>query len=211
MKIGLLTSWDFNDPNAWSGVIFHAREVLTDCAEVILIQVPEIRDSPVDRILAKFLGKLGYSYLTSDAFFSTVKKSRVVKKLVSKQQLDIVISLAASKESLGVPRHIPIIQVTDSSFKAMIDSYFKDRKVSFLSRIQGQVIDFLVSRKSDHYCVASEWSACQLMNDVKVQSHDISVIPFGPGIVPGEAKVASSVSADLSLLFVASNWKRKGG
>lgn len=215
MRVGLLTSWDMTDPSAWSGVVLPAVEILQEKAELVPLQVPRVKDSLIDRFFARFLGNLGIIYLPSDAFVTTYWKARRVKELIKEQELDVVISLAASKESLGVPSHIPLIQVTDSSFRAMIKGYFKGKKVSKLTLWQGQLLDRLVARRSTHYCLASEWSAEQLIKDTGLLTSDITVAPFGPGVSPStrheKVNHPQSQAEGINLLFIASNWKRKGG
>lgn len=213
MKIGILSPWDMKDPSAWSGVIVPMVESLEGQAEVICLQVPAVGDSLIDRVLTKLLGALGYTYLPQDAFATTARKALAVNRMMKHDTPDLVISLAASKESLGVPRDIPIMQVTDSSFLGMIDGYFKNERISKLSLIQGALLDKLVAKKSDYYCVASEWSAQQLIKDAKVNSDKIKVIPFGPGVSPPESFKRSSLGnlEGLSVLFIGSHWFRKGG
>lgn len=213
MKIGILSPWDMKDPRAWSGVIAPMVESLGKQADVICLQVPAVGDSLIDRALTKFLGTLGYTYLPQDAFATTVRKALAVHKLLKDNMPDMVISLAASKESLGVPRGIPVVQVTDSSFLSMIDGYFQNEKISKISLIQGILLDRLVAKKSDYYCVASEWSAQQLIRDAKVNPGKIEVIPFGPGVSPPDGFKRNSLrsSEGLSVLFIGSHWFRKGG
>lgn len=211
MRVGLLTSWDMTDPSAWSGVVCPAADILQEKTDLVPLQVPQMKDSLVDRFIARILGNLGLIYLPSDAFATTYRKTRRVKNLIKEHELDVVISLAASKESLGVPSGIPVIQVTDSSFRAMINGYFKGQKVSKLTLFQGQLLDRLVARRSAHYCLASEWSAEQLIRDVNLSPSKITVSPFGPGISPSGDRVEREDSQGLKLLFIASDWKRKGG
>lgn len=212
MKIGILASWRLDDPSAWSGVIMPAVTAIGKEAEIVPLQIPAVNDSFFDRALTRFFGQRDIVYLPSDAFFSTVKKFFVVRSLLKNQKFDAVISLAASKESLGVPRYIPLVQVTDSSFSAMVEGYFRGKKVSRLSLIQGRILDRLVARKSAHYCVASQWSANRLVRDTGVSPEDITVVPFGPGVIPPEGiRGEKSLKEGISLLFIGSDWKRKGG
>ncbi|WP_237206681.1 glycosyltransferase family 4 protein [Rothia nasimurium] len=211
MRVGLLTSWDMTDPSAWSGVVYPAVGILQEKTELVPLQVPQMKDSLVDRFITRFLGNLGLTYLPSDAFATTYWKTRRVKNIIKEHELDVVISLAASKESLGVPSHIPVIQVTDSSFRAMIKGYFKGRTVSKLTLWQGQLLDRLVARHSAHYCLASEWSAEQLIKDVGILASDTTIAPFGPGIPPSAHAEKVNRHRGINLLFIASDWKRKGG
>ncbi len=211
MRIGLLTSWDMTDQTAWSGVVFPAVSTLRQKADVLPLQVPPVKDALIDRLLARLLGSLGYVYLPGDAFATAYRQARQVRKLLRGQNLDAVISLAASKESLGVPSEVPLIQVTDSSFRAMLEGYFKGKKISFLTRIQGQILDRLVGKRSDHYCLASNWSAEQLIKDIGLPVSAVTVAPFGPGIAPLGQLAPSEEKQEVKVLFIASNWKRKGG
>lgn len=211
MRIGILSSWDMTDPLSWSGVVLPAVTVLSNRAEVVLLQVPPVTDSFVDRMLAKLYGLSNAVYLPSDAFATAFRKASQVRKLREGNHIDVVISLAASKESLGIPSHIPVVQVTDSSFAAMIDGYFSGKKISAPTQFQGHVLDKLVAKKSAHYCVASKWSAEQLIQDTGVLASNITVTPFGPGVQPVTRPSAIQRKPGINLLFIGSHWKRKGG
>lgn len=211
MRIGILTAWDMEDPSAWSGVVYSAVQALERQANVTRLQVPPLRDALIDRLLAKISGKLGFIYLPSEAFGTAVRKARSVKTLLKQNQVDVIISLAASKESLGVPSHIPVVQVTDSSFAAMVRGYFIGKKVSALTQLQGRVLDKLVAKKSAYYCVASEWSAEHLIRDAEVLSSKIAITPFGPGVLPSASSTVPQRNPGINLLFIGSDWKRKGG
>lgn len=211
MRIGILSSWDMNDPASWSGAVLPAVDALSAQANVVLLQVPAISDSVLDRMLAKLYGLSNTVYLPSDAFATTLRKASYVRKLCNEQKIDVVISLAASKESLGVPSHIPVVQVTDSSFAAMVRGYFIGKKVSALTQLQGRVLDKLVAKKSAYYCVASEWSAEHLIRDAEVLSSKIAITPFGPGVLPSASSTVPQRNPGINLLFIGSDWKRKGG
>ncbi|WP_237224119.1 glycosyltransferase family 4 protein [Rothia nasisuis] len=213
MKIGVLSSWNMNDPAAWSGVVMPAVQALRERADIVPLPVPHTNDAAIDRLLTRLYGRSGTVYLPGDALATTYRKSRQVRTMIKDHRVDAVISLAASKESLGVPSNIPLVQVTDSSFSAVIEGYFNTKKISRLSLHQGRLLDRLVAKKSAHYCVASEWSAQKLMEDANLPPHRITVAPFGPGISPAAHAQGSRTtgSSGLAILFIGSNWERKGG
>ncbi len=212
MRVGMLSSWDMEDPSSWSGVVLPACQSLAEKVELVPLQVPKIRDSMVDRFLTRLLGLLKITYLPGDSFATSFRKARAVKKLLNQHQVDVVVSFAAAKESLGVPAHIPLVQIADSSFKAIVKAYFKHHKVSRLTLFQGAMLDRWVARRSDYFCVASEWSAQQLINDNGVSPEAIRVLPFGPGTSPVSGPLGSkSTDPGIAVLFIASNWARKGG
>lgn len=211
MRIGVLSPWDLDAPESWSGVCQPAVRALGDIAQVTKLQAPIVTDALVDRVLAKLLGYLGVTYLPSDAFLTAYKKKKAVEKLLAKADVDLVLSLAASKESLGVPRTKPLVQITDSSFTAMVEGYFNGKKLSRLTRFQGAALDRLVAKRSKAYCVASQWSKEQIMRDTGLAADAITVVPFGPAVLPQEPKTGGTGTAGLKLLFVASHWERKGG
>lgn len=212
MRVGMLSSWDMEDPSSWSGVVLPACQSLAEKVELVPLQVPKMRDSMVDRLLTRLLGLLKITYLPGDSFATSFRKARAVRKLLNQHQVDVVVSFAAAKESLGVPAHIPLVQVTDSSFKAIVKAYFKHDRVSRLTLFQGVMLDRWVARRSDYFCVASEWSAQQLINDNGVNPAAIRVLPFGPGTSPVSGPLGSkSTDLGIAVLFIASNWARKGG
>ena len=58
MRVGMLSSWDMEDPSSWSGVVLPACQSLAEKVELVPLQVPKMRDSMVDRLLTRLLGLL---------------------------------------------------------------------------------------------------------------------------------------------------------
>lgn len=213
-RLGIFTPWDFTDEYAWSGVAHHSVEALSAHTEVSAVQVPKISDAFIDRGIAKASGSILHkTYLPSHALTTATQQSRLTVQLVKKKlsDCDALVSLAASSQSLRIPHDKPLIQVADSSFEAMSQSYYSGGKLSKLSFYQGKAVDYLSSRKSDHYVVASNWSADVLMRDLGLAQQKITVAPFGPGTIPSSTPPVKDEHEELRVLFISSDWKRKGG
>lgn len=213
-RLGIFSPWDFTDEYAWSGVAHHSVQALSAHTKVSAVQVPKTSDAFIDRGLTKASGSILHkTYLPSHALTTATQQSRLTAQLVQKKlsDCDALISLAASSQSLLIPKDRPLIQVTDSSFEAMSRSYYRNGQLSRLSFYQGKAVDYLSSRKSDHYVVASDWSADVLMRDLGLASGKITVAPFGPGTLPVSQPPVREEHEELRVLFIASDWKRKGG
>lgn len=211
MKLALLSSWDFNNPRSWSGVIPHIVSTLSERVEVTTIQVPATPPALIDRALTRAYGTLQHTYLPDRGLVTPSQQRRTVQSLPFPEDVDAVISLAASIESLGAPQDVPLIQVADTSFQAYVDTYLRDTHFSRLNRWRGISLDRQVARRSQAYSVASDWSAAQIRDHLSVKQEQIVVNPFGPGVAPTVQRKVGDSDAPIRALFVASNWKRKGG
>ncbi|QRZ61212.1 glycosyltransferase family 4 protein [Rothia sp. ZJ932] len=217
-KLALFSTWDFSSPYAWSGVVHNITRTLSQHADLITAQVPQAEVALIDRVLAKASGAItNRQYLPSHSLATSWKQSKIAKKKIEQVSGNdhVLVSLAASTSSLFMPSDQPLIQIADSSFASMARSYFADNRLSRISYTQGVLIDKRVATRTNHYTVASEWSASVLMKDLGIAAQKITVIPFGPGTVPPKNPVSDQAliptSGTLRLLLVASDWKRKGG
>ena len=211
-RLLLLSPWNMDDPNAWSGVVYPAVRELEKHAEVTRVPVPEVKDALVDRVAAKLLGKTEVVYLPHHALATGLKRAWAVRRAVRRYPAQPVVALAASTESLLIPRAFPILQVTDSSFAAMATTYFGgSTRLAGVSRVQGVVLDRLVAARSRGFSVASRWSSEVIGSDVRVAPEKILLNPFGPGVAPVAFATPAQAEHPLKVLFVSSHWERKGG
>ena len=211
LRCAVISPWDFDDSASWSGVVYRAVRALEKYADIERIHVPEAQPALADRALAKASGAFGKAYIPGSSFISSTRDSLRVREQVKGQHFDAYISLAASTSTLALPSDTPLIQVTDSSFRAMEKSYYPNGVLSLLSSVQGLAIDRFSAARSSYYSVASRWSAEMLQKDTRIPADRILVNPFGPGIVPERARTHRGDNSVLRLLFISSPWERKGG
>ncbi|WP_158609547.1 glycosyltransferase [Kocuria soli] len=140
-----------------------------------------------------------------------------------REVVDVMVAVAASTDVLDLPPELHLIQVTDATFHALDGFYPMFRDLGPGDRRRGRAVEHAAAQRTDRYLVASEWAARSLTKDVGVPPERIHVAPFGPGVpaVPSRSTRtdpadqrevgAAEAAGHLKVLFVSSDWVRKGG
>lgn len=213
-RIAVVTPWDVSSPRSWSGVIVPMLTALRDeMGEVEVIAVPS--DVAIaDRVRARALGMRGALHLPSWSPPTARRRSRAVAQRLEELPSSMpVVALAATPELLAVPRGRRIVQVTDSSFAALTRSYPAYARLTDRGRRVAEDLERRIAGRTEHFLVATAWSADRLVVDVRVPEDTVTVARFGPAIAPVRP-VGEKPPHDgrpLRLLLVASDWERKGG
>lgn len=215
-KVAVISAWDAGSESAWSGAANRLMREIGRYSEIIDFTGISISPSIVDRALARGMGLIGKKYLPGNSVMTANKQSSEVAKLLSDLRVDAVISLAASTLSLKIPKHIPVLQITDATFRLLRDFYPMYSGLGSLVTAQGEYLERKSIQTSNSFMVSSSWAADSLVQDYQVDSNRITVAPFGPRISANEhstllAKKAERSLAEFRILTVTSNWIRKGG
>lgn len=211
-RVAVVTPWDPSSARSWSGVIVPMIAALRAEFDVVdLITVPT-DTALIDRVLARVLGARRRTHLPAWSRPTARRRSDGVARQLAELPPDVpVVALAATPELLSVPPTRRIVQVTDSSFSALASSYPAFERLWSGSRRAALTIESAVAARTTAFLVASGWSRQQLIDDVGVPPHRLEVAHFGPAISPSAAPERGRARDALRLLFIASDWVRKGG
>lgn len=207
-RVGLHSSWNLDDPRAWSGVIspaVHAAENVLNSTRLAPAIAP---DAPIDRLHARFSRR---TVLTAHSIATARRRSLALGDAVRRASVDAVLTLASSSD-LVRPLGVPTVQVTDATFDAVHDFYPLFSNLGALGSAQGRWVERRSASNTHHFVVASDWARSSLVDDIGVDAARITVAPFGPGIAPAQVRPTHRDEfAPLRLLFVSSDWNRKNG
>lgn len=212
MRIGVVTPWDIDEPRAWSGMVRPIVASLKERADVVPFVTRQVPDSVVDRALARLLdGRFGRRYLVAHAVATSMKRGRALGRRLKDNPVDVILAVAASQDIAFLDTDIPVVQVSDTTFRAIKDFYPLFSNLNPLSAAQAAVQARRSSRRARHTLAATRWAENALVRDDGLRPEDVTVAPFGPAVQPKGDEPARPETGPLRVLVVASDWNRKGG
>lgn len=111
MRIGVVTPWDVEDPQSWSGVVQPMVTALEKVGEVVPFVTNDVPDALLDRGLARLLdGRLGKRYLVGHTLGTSWRRGRSLQRRLRRSPVDVLICIAASQDIALLRTNIPIIQ-----------------------------------------------------------------------------------------------------
>lgn len=211
MRIGVVTPWDVRDPRAWSGMVAPMVAALDSRATVVPLATDSVPDSLLDRALARVLdGRCGQRYLVGHALATGLKRGRALERRLRESSVDVVVAIAASQDIAFLRTDVPIVQVSDTTFRAIRNYYPLFSQLNPLSAAQADLQARLSARRTSHVLAATPWARDALIAD-GFSAERVLVAPFGPAITPDDSPRGVSADGPLRLLMVSSDWTRKGG
>lgn len=217
-KIGFLSSADPYDRKRFSGTPYSILNALQKhCGDIISL-------GPVNYevgLMSKCINKLTNTFFekkynfTHSIMLSRQFSKNFISKITSKN-INIIFAPFASTAIAFLETNIPIIYLSDTTFKLLTNYYDDYKHLSLLSVFEGNLIEQLSINKSRQIIFSSEWAAKSAIRDYGASPEKIHVIPFGPNIetVPSLKVILDKKKPErCRLLFVgkSNNWKRKGG
>lgn len=213
-RIAVVTGWDTTSARSWSGVILPMVAALrAEFPQVDIIEAPS-PTAASDRLRARLLGARGALHLPAWSSPTARLRSRAVAHDLARIPDDVaVVALAATPELLEVSPGRRILQVTDTSFAALVETYPAFSRVTPRGRRTAQRIEAAVADRTSGFLAATAWSRERLLEDVGVPAAAVTVARFGPAIAPTRdgRRPRPPEAGPLRLLLVATDWERKGG
>ncbi len=217
MKIGYVSAIDPNDKQSWSGTHFSILNSLKKegyDVDILGPSRPKL-ELLIGKILAVISQKISgkrfdyrHSNLLSKAY------ARYFEKKLKKKHFDFLIAPAASCEIAHLETQIPIVYVSDTTFKRSLGYHKALTNLSHKSEKVANAIEQLALTKSKLIIVSSEWAAESVKRDYGISKKHIRIIPFGPNMnkIPDKSKLKSNFDINqIELLFPAVYWENKGG
>jgi glycosyltransferase involved in cell wall biosynthesis len=215
-KLGFLSLQDPYNRRSWSGSIysmFHALESTVDKIEHVAIVQDGLTKfafrcvSKMRRIM-KDPANIEHSVVLSYLY------GRLFRKAISNSGCDIVFAPVASMETAYLRSPVPLVYMSDATFRAIEDYYHAFAVMHPLSRWEGNHIETLAIAHADALIYSNDWAARSAVKDYGVNPEKIHVIPFGANMdsIPAREDLrVGSTDGKCRLLFVSRDWKRKGG
>lgn len=214
-RIAFATVGDASEVRFWSGTPFHMSKALADEGnEVVHIGPLHAPSLPVYRAYSRlrrtFRGK-GMSAVHAGPVASQYAADALRK--IRAAAADIVFAPAGSAFAWAIPQSIPLVYVSDATFRLVENYHPNYRNLSRKARETAERLERDTIARADLILYPSDWAAKSAVNDYGADPARVHVIPWGAnlesapdrGSVLGERK-----PGPCRLLFIGSSWEDKG-
>ncbi|MGZ3901335.1 MAG: glycosyltransferase family 4 protein [Bacteroidia bacterium] len=215
LKIGYLSAEDPKNKKVWSGTHYSIYKALSGIGEVKILgpydpKLPVTIGKVINQILLRLLKKR-FDYRHSASLSKAY--ARHFSKKINEEKFDVLVAPAASTEIAFLETTIPIIYITDGTFKSCLNYHKSLSNLTANSIELGNLIEQRAINNSKTVVVSSEWAAKSVKEDYGADPGKVMVIPFGANfeILPSEQELVFEIPTEWKLLFVGVYWESKGG
>lgn len=218
-KIAFLSINDPKDKRSWSGTTYYIGDTLEKFIGEVDFIGPVILPSYIKSIFnfkAKFI-RLFFKkeYASKYSLLLSFYAARYFKKKLKNKEFDFIVAPAASAEIAFLDTKVPIYYISDTTFKLIVNFYSDDfSNLFFISKIEGNILEKRALRKSEKIIYPSHWAAESAKNHYNIPSSNLIIMPLGANMdsIPDKNIILKKHSnTKLTLLFLAVEWRRKGG
>lgn len=219
MKIAYLALNDPLDKKSWSGTTYYIAKALEKAGNDVEFLGPLKMPKWLDKCL-RGMAKLTRivfkrEYITKYSLLLSWYSSRQFTKKLKGKMYDCICAPAASAELGFLKTKLPVIYITDATFELVSNSDYKEfDKMFWFSKIEGNLLEKNALKKSSAVMYPSEWAAESAVNDYHISNDKVFIAPFGANIdkIPDADIIYNKLdNKQLTLLFLAVDWERKGG
>jgi glycosyltransferase involved in cell wall biosynthesis len=220
MKLDLVTPYDPKALNSWGGGVsyfmanaFKEQSVLVDCI------------GPVKEKKNKFISLKWhfYKYILREIYHTNRAPSiakgfaRQVEEQLAIRDTDVVLSLLTPPMAY-LDCNQSLVLWADATFADLIDFYPEFTNLCQETIRDGHFIDQEAFNKAKLAIFTSDWAAKTAINFYKIEPSKVRVVSYGANLVSQNITiddvkilVKSRPSNQCNLLFLGTNWLRKGG
>ncbi|HEY2726064.1 MAG TPA: glycosyltransferase family 4 protein, partial [Parafilimonas sp.] len=219
MKIAYLALNDPLDKRSWSGTTYYIAKALQKSGNDVdflgPLKLPKWLDKTL-RAIAKFNRVVfGKEYITKYSLLLSWYSARQFNKKLKGKIYDCICAPAAAAELGFLKTKLPVIYITDATFELVSNyNYNEFDKMSWFSKVEGNILEKHALKKSSAIMYPSTWAAESAIKDYHIQNDKVFIAPFGANIdkIPDINIIYKKLdNKQLTLLFLAVDWERKGG
>jgi glycosyltransferase involved in cell wall biosynthesis len=219
LRVAYLTVNDPHDRTSWSGTEYSMLKSLErHCGEVTTIGPLKIFVRPtIGKIInrtSKMFG--GPTYLYTHSVSLSKKLGKMAAQRLARTPSDVIFAPAGSVPLAHLKTCTPIVYLSDTTFHLMNNYYHDFSSLSPRNAAMANEIERLAILGAQRIIYPSAWAARSAVEDYGADPQKVEVVPFGANL---DAYAAPTREEALSihdrsvcrLLFVGTNWERKGG
>lgn len=216
IRVGFVSYWDSRAVKSWSGTPYNmARSLEKQFGELLTIGPFNFRGILGVKIYRKlFRLAYGKNFSIYHTELASRQFSAQARKEIRASKPDVIISPAGSTVSAGIPKEIPLVYLSDATFR-LIDGYHPNyRHLSPSSKRIADRLERQAIGRADLLLYPSEWAAQSAIQDYGASPDKVHVIPWGANLKdpPVREQALKRRPHDVCrLLFIGVNWKEKGG
>jgi glycosyltransferase involved in cell wall biosynthesis len=218
MKVTYISKAHPSDVHAWSGIIHSAYHALKDAGNDLTDISPLSFDSmhPVVRLKKKWYQRYVHKRYLPEREPIIAREMAKMIALRIPRGTDLLFSPSSIPLSMLETKH-PKVIYTDATFASIFGFYEAFTNLCKESVSNGHDLERKAIQSSALSIYSSQWAADSAIRDYGAQPSRVHVVPFGaslthtPGLQEARKIVAKRSKDELHLLFLAVDWRRKGG
>jgi glycosyltransferase involved in cell wall biosynthesis len=216
-RVVYATPYDASDVKSWSGTgYFIAEAMRRQGAEIINLWPRNDVVGMLDRIKYYFYTRIVGS--NHDVFLSRRVFQRQARQVRAQLQdgVDAIVSTGVSPVAY-LRTQLPIITWADATFRSIRDYYPGFENMSSSSLRAAENAERWIAQRADALVFSSTWAAESAVRDYRADPTKVKVISYGANLPAqltdheADQLVDSRPRDRCRLLFVGTEWERKGG
>jgi len=219
MRVGFCRADDSGRRASWSGIPSHMLRALTEYRDIEVVSLGPLPNpllpvfKSLRRISIAFTGK-EFNYKFSQSLNG--KYGTELRKRIDGDRFDVLFFPAASGILASQVFETPAIYASDATFRVMCDYYPEFTNMWAFNRNAGDSIERDAIARAQASVFASHWAATSAIEDYGARDECTFVLPFGANMVnlperETVLEIRQRAREPWKLLFVGSDWVRKGG
>lgn len=224
IRIGFLSAHNYLDRTQWSGTLFYMQQALVQKGfEVVFLGAP--KQYPTWQRKLIYYGQNIKERFIAPPFHPPIKPQWVTKvqNQIAVAQCDFILAPIASKEIAALKTDVPIIYLSDTTAKLYCQEHHYTHALGHQTQYdlatleQIELLDAIALTKAHHIIYSSQWAAQSAVQDYGMAADKVSILPFGANLdqPPSASDLLRSRQqmppSPCQLLFIGSDWQRKGG
>ncbi|NEQ26651.1 MAG: glycosyltransferase family 4 protein [Microcoleus sp. SIO2G3] len=225
IRVGFLSAQNYLDRTAWSGTLFYMQQALQRRGlEVVYLGDPQGRSTWLQK-LRRLSRKLHTLLRGSSDTQQQQQFADRVRRQLRQVECDVIFAPVASSEVITLETETPLVYLSDATAKLIHYEYLREFASSMKdipthdeALQQAEQAEAIAIAKAHCLVYPSSWAARSAIADYGADQGKVSVIQMGANLEnpPTTEEVLArrrppAPGEPLRLLFIGSNWERKGG
>ncbi|WP_332810740.1 glycosyltransferase family 4 protein [Sphingomonas sp.] len=210
LRAAVIANGDPRDPNLWSGTPSHMLAALEKRFDVALVvQRPwPFWYRPLGRAL-KLLSGLAFEYSWSRWYSALAARSAIRRMRAARP--DVVFAVALTDMAYLFVDRLPVVYVTDATIPDLIASYEMFQRISLTAQRKAIAAERHAFKRSFLIQLPSRWARRSAVEKQGAPEDRIAEIAWGANITLEHRSARAIGRGPVRLLFVGTDWERKGG
>lgn len=214
-RIAFVTTGDARDIRFWSGTPYHmAAALAAEGHEIVHAGPLRARSLFYMKVYARLCKMVGIAPPAPfHAGMVIGEYARHAARLIREIDPDIVFAPASSAFAWNTPAGIPLVYLSDATYRVVANYHPSFRRLSRRSRASADRIERESIARADLLLYPSPWAAKSAVEDYGADPERVHVIAWGANLAdaPSRASLpAERKPGPWRLLFVGVNWVEKG-
>ncbi|HEX5235536.1 MAG TPA: glycosyltransferase family 4 protein [Silvibacterium sp.] len=216
LRVALINRQDTNDVGVLSGYpYFMARALERQSVCITPIGPVDSTWMKIGRYLSRTSSHLiKRRYDWTHSIVGSRELGGWFSKRLSRSEYDVIFAPVASSEIAYLKTSVPIVYLTDMTFRAASSYYASFSNLLPFTAAEGNLIEKRAIRNAAKIVVPSDWTAQSLREDYLCEPDKVEVVSFGANLDDPPSRDEALRHHNLNcckLLLLGVNWDRKGG